>query len=137
MVQHEPFVQIKAPAPPEDDQQETPVQERAIEAAADVNSRRTPKARTTKRGETKDGIEEVLDAAKWQAADNAAKAEAPQDPEALLKWIDDRLANITDPFDLPDVWENECLPKLEGAFPPDVESANGTYRRHEKRLDPG
>ena len=75
-------------------------------------------------------------------AEHAAGAESPQsapavlDPEAMLKWIDDRLAKITDPFDLPDVWETECLPKLVGAFPPDQDAANAIYDRHEKRLEP-
>lgn len=130
MVQHEPFVQIKAPAPPEDDPEEmpeSPPQEQATESAADINSRRKPKPRTTKRGEPKDGIEEVLD---------AAKQEAPQDPESLLKWIDERLAKIEDAFDLPDVWEAEVMPKLGYAFPPDREAAEAIYDRHERRLEP-
>ena len=130
MVQHEPLVQIKAPAPPEDETQEqpeTPVHEHPTEAAADVNSRRKPKARTTKRGEPKDGLDEVLE---------GAAAEVPQDPENLLKWIDARLGQITDPFDLADVWQNECEEKLVGAFPPDVDAANVIYDKHEKRLEP-
>lgn len=57
-------------------------------------------------------------------------------PEVMLKWIDDRLAKITDPFELPQIWEEECMPRLSGAFPPDIEEANAIFDRHEKRLDP-
>lgn len=63
-------------------------------------------------------------------------AATPQNPEDMLKWIEDRLTKITDAFDLPDIWETECLPKLEGAFPPDRDAANVIYDRHEKRLEP-
>lgn len=57
-----------------------------------------------------------------------------QDPEEVLKWIETRLASITEPADLGDAWETECAPKLFGMFPPDQEEANAIYRRHEKRL---
>jgi hypothetical protein len=70
------------------------------------------------------------------AGAEAAAAHTPQDPEALLKWIDARLAKITDPFELPDIWESFCLPKLEGAFPPDFEAAQAIYQKHETRLEP-
>ena len=60
----------------------------------------------------------------------------PQNPEEMLAWIDKRLANISLPDNLADVWETECLPKTEGAFPPDCEAANAIYRKHEKRLAP-
>ena len=125
MVQHEPFVQIKAPAPPEEPTIEGEVLP-PTEAATDVNSRRAPKARTTKRGEPKDGLEEVLD---------AAKAKTSQDPETLLKWIDERLAKITDPFDLDDIWGAEIEHKLDGMFPPDKDAALDMLERHRKRLD--
>lgn len=59
-----------------------------------------------------------------------------QTPDELLKWIDTHLSEVTDAFDLNDVWERECLPKLEGAFPPDLEEANAIYRKHEARLEP-
>ena len=126
IIQSEPQQQIKAPAPPEEPAIEAEVLP-PTETATDVNSRRKPKERTTKRGEPKDGLEEVLD---------AAKQEAPQDPESLLKWIDERLAKIEDAFDLPDVWEAEVMPKLGYAFPPDREAAEAIYDRHERRLEP-
>lgn len=55
-------------------------------------------------------------------------------PDQMLAWIEAKLAGVKEPVDLADVWEAECLPKLEGAFPPDQEAANAIYRRHEKRL---
>lgn len=60
----------------------------------------------------------------------------PAATSSIADWIDARLESITDPFDLPDVWESECLPKLEGAFPPDREAADAAYQKHEKRLEP-
>ena len=63
------------------------------------------------------------------------KTNAP-DPDSLLKFIDATLAAVTDPFNLSDVWEEKCLPKMEGMFPPDREEAEAIYGRHTKRLDP-
>jgi len=61
---------------------------------------------------------------------------APENPEDVLKWIEKTLAAVTEPEDLENIWVEQIEPKLEGMFPPDVEEANGIYRRHEKRLEP-
>lgn len=66
----------------------------------------------------------------------AQSALPPPNPEDILKWIDSRLSGVSDPFDLTDVWTKECEPKLECAFPPDVDAAAAIYDRHEKRLEP-
>lgn len=57
-------------------------------------------------------------------------------PDQVLAWIEVKLESVKEPADLADVWETECLPKLEGSFPPDREAANAIYRKHEKRLAP-
>ncbi len=57
-------------------------------------------------------------------------------PDEILKAIDTTLGEVTDAFDLADVWENQCLPRLEGAFPPDYEAAQALYQKHEARLEP-
>lgn len=64
------------------------------------------------------------------------ETEVSMNPADTLQWITNRLASVIDPFELPDVWETECLPKLEGAFPPDGEAANAIYDQNEKRLEP-
>lgn len=71
-----------------------------------------------------------------QEAESKANDVAAQTPDDILKFIESRLSDVKDPFDLTDVWETECLPKLEGAFPPDLEEANAIYRKHEARLEP-
>lgn len=65
-----------------------------------------------------------------------AEIAAPQNPEDMLAAIKGILDAVTDPYDLSETWETKCLPKLEGAFPPDVEAAQGLLREAEKRLDP-
>jgi len=59
-----------------------------------------------------------------------------QTPDELLKWIETRLSEVNEAYDLGDVWESECLPRLDGAFPPDREAAEAIYRKHEARLEP-
>jgi len=63
-------------------------------------------------------------------------APADDNPETVLKWIEATMAAITEPEDLENIWVEKIEPKLEGMFPPDVEEANGIYRKHEKRLAP-
>lgn len=57
-------------------------------------------------------------------------------PEDVLKWVEATLAAVTEPEDLENIWVEKIEPKLEGMFPPDVEEAQGIYKRHEKRLEP-
>lgn len=70
------------------------------------------------------------------AVETGATANIVQTPDELLKWIDSRLSDVNEAYDLGDVWEAECLPKLEDAFPPDQEAADAIYRKHEARLEP-
>ena len=72
------------------------------------------------------------------SADNVDDAAAPPDydPKIMLKRIDERLAQITDPFDLPDIWRSECESLLTDAFPPDRDAAEAIYDKHERRLEP-
>lgn len=106
MVHQDRAPQLKAPRPPA---------EPAIEIEAETTAPTTePQANDQPPAETKESM----------------------NPADTLQWITNRLAKVTDPFDLPDVWEAECLPKLEGAFPPDCEAANAVYDQNEKRLEP-
>lgn len=59
-----------------------------------------------------------------------------ESPEDMLAAIGTILDAVTDAYDLSDTWETKCLPKLSGAFPPDVEAAQALLRAAEKRLDP-
>lgn len=59
----------------------------------------------------------------------------PQNPEEILKWIDDRLAKVNDLDEFSTVWVGECEPKLEDAFPPDREAADAIANRHRERLE--
>lgn len=65
-----------------------------------------------------------------------AKFAAALSPDEVLKSIEATLSEVTDAFDLADVWETQCLPRLEGAFPPDREAAEAIYQKHEARLEP-
>jgi phage recombination protein Bet len=60
----------------------------------------------------------------------------PENPEDVLKWIETTLAAVTEPEDLENIWVEKIEPRLDGMFPPDVEEAQGIYKRHEKRLEP-
>lgn len=70
------------------------------------------------------------------------EAEPPKDtapdpdknPEAFLKWCDDRLKQVSDPEELSDVFNAEIEPYRGGLFPPDDEVLMATYKRHENRL---
>ncbi len=62
----------------------------------------------------------------------AAKA----DPEAVLKWIDQKLGAVTTGHALETFWNDHIAPRLDDMFPPDREEAHGIYRKHEKRLAP-
>lgn len=64
------------------------------------------------------------------------KPSAALTPDETLKAIEATLSEVKDAFDLADVWETHCLPRLEGAFPPDFEAAQVIYQRHEARLEP-
>lgn len=61
---------------------------------------------------------------------------ADDNPETILKWIDDTLARVDEPEDLENIWVEHCEPKILDMFPPDKDEAQGIYRRHEKRLAP-
>ena len=67
-------------------------------------------------------------------AQPASQGSDNDNPEALLKWIEETLAAVTDPNRLTDVWNDDIEPRLQGAFPPDVSEAQAIYSRHEKRL---
>lgn len=60
----------------------------------------------------------------------------PLNPEEVLASIKAILDAVTNADNLSDVWETSCLPKLDGAFPPDLKTAQGYYRAAEKRLEP-
>lgn len=57
-----------------------------------------------------------------------------KDPEGFLKWVDDKLAAVTDPDELNPVWDAHVEPRLKDLFPPDQEEAIGHFRKHERRL---
>lgn len=60
----------------------------------------------------------------------------PHQPEAILKWIDERCAKVFEIGGLEMLWDHviepQAMSKLE--FPPDVDAAQGIRRKHEKRL---
>lgn len=67
----------------------------------------------------------------------AAKSDIPdpdKNPEAFLKWADERLKKISDPDSLSVVFDAEIQPLRAGLFPPDDEVLMATYKRHENRL---
>lgn len=70
------------------------------------------------------------------ASTGAAPQSPSDDPEAILKWIEERCAAITDADQLEVVWNDDIAARLEGLFPPDQEEAMGIFRRHERRLAP-
>lgn len=53
-----------------------------------------------------------------------------------LKWLDVKLAAITDGELLEIVWDEKIAPVVDQLFPMDQESAMGIRRRHEERLAP-
>ena len=59
-----------------------------------------------------------------------------ENPEACLKWIDARLAKITEAADLEPIslYNTEVEPMLKDAFPPDQQEAVALFRKHELRL---
>lgn len=67
---------------------------------------------------------------------SASAAEIIQNPEDLLRFIEAKLKTATDAFELVDIWQDECLPALADAFPPDVSAAEAIYERHVSRLTP-
>lgn len=68
---------------------------------------------------------------------NALVAPSPtEDPEAWLVWVDATLEAVTDPDQLPTVWEERIELSFQAAFPPDQEEALGRFRKHETRLQP-
>lgn len=58
------------------------------------------------------------------------------DPEAVLQWIEKKLAAIASGDALEAFWNDHIAPRLDDMFPPDREEAHGIYRKHEKRLAP-
>lgn len=63
-----------------------------------------------------------------------AAPDPDKNPEAFLKWCDDRLKQVSDPEELSDVFNAEIEPYRGGLFPPDDEVLMATYKRHENRL---
>lgn len=61
-------------------------------------------------------------------------SDVPSDPEQFLKWCDAQLAAVTDPSLLEPTWTHKIEPWLDVLLPPDVEEAQGIYRKHEQRL---
>lgn len=55
---------------------------------------------------------------------------------AWAKWLDTKLAAITDGEVLEIYWNDKIAPTVDQLFPMDQESAMGIYRRHEERLAP-
>lgn len=68
------------------------------------------------------------------------KEPEPKSMPELLAWIDTKLKAVTPdileahPDVIDEIWNDEIAPRLEGKFPPDVETAQGIRRQHEKRL---
>ena len=67
---------------------------------------------------------------------HAAVEEPPTDPEKFLKWVDGILTGVTDPGLLEPTWNHRVETYLSMLLPPDVEEAQGLYRKHEARLAP-
>lgn len=61
---------------------------------------------------------------------------ADDNPETILRWIEDVLRQVEAPEDLENIWTSECLPRIADLMPPDKDEAQGILRKHEKRLEP-
>lgn len=63
-------------------------------------------------------------------------AVAANDPETVLTWIRESLAEIDDADKLESTWNDVIQPKFDTLFPPDQDVAMGYYRTAEARLAP-
>lgn len=62
-------------------------------------------------------------------------ADAPTDPESILRAIDTELAAVEDADQLQITWESACEPLLAKLdFPPDIDVAQSYFDKHSKRL---
>lgn len=58
-----------------------------------------------------------------------------EDPEAFLKWADERLGAATADT-IETVWNDEIGPRIDQLLPPDQEEAAALLRKHERRVAP-
>lgn len=75
--------------------------------------------------------------ASQEPAAPAIKSDVPdpnKNPEAFLKWADERLKKVNDPDALSVVFDAEIQPHRAGLFPPDDDELMAMHKRHENRL---